>query len=247
MSASLRVLLVDDDREVLTFLCRMLEEHGARPTAVAGVAAAREELARHPQGHFDVILLDVMMPDGTGWDLLRELRGGGDDTPIIFVTSSQEVEDRVRGLRLGADDYVLKPFTAVELLARLDAVVRRRRSLPVLVHADLRVSLADRKVERAGKPVALSPTEFEVLRVLMEARGEPVSRTVLLREVWGIDFDPGTTIIEVQITRLRKKVDRKGKLLIHTIPGVGYRLGESRPDAAPPATGSSGRRQGETD
>lgn len=120
------------------------------------------------------------MHGGSGWDMLRELRSGGDETPVIFVTSAQGVDDRVRGLRLGADDYVTKPFIASELLARIDAVVRSRRSLPVLVQGDLRISVANRKVQRGEREIDLSPTEFEVLRVLAEARGVPVSRPELL-------------------------------------------------------------------
>lgn len=219
-----QALIVDDEPAILRLLGALLAQSGMLCTSAGSLADARKLLGSHPQGAFDVILLDVTLKDGDGWMLLEELRSGDDETPVIFVTSDQLVDDRVRALRSGADDYVIKPFHGEELRARVEAVVRRRRSLPVLVCADLRVCLGSRSVERAGLPVDLSPTEFEIVRVLLEARGETVSRMELLRDVWGLQHDPGTSLVEVLVSRLRKKLDRRGVPLVETVTGHGYRI-----------------------
>jgi len=228
---SLRVLVVEDDAKVRDVLVEMLHGRVVACPQAGNLAAARAELARRSAGYFDVILLDLVLPDGTGRELLRGLRDAGDATPVIIVSSVHDVEQRILALQLGADDYVVKPFTAEELLARVEAVVRRSRRAPVLVQADLRLSLGDRRVERAGRAVELTPREFEVLRALMEARGRPVSRTRLLRDVWGLEHEPGTTIVEVLVGRLRRKLERHGPVLLRTVPGEGYCLGRE-PDPA---------------
>jgi len=145
---------------------------------------------------------------------------------VIFVTARRGVEDRVKGLRTGADDYLLKPFEFDELLARIEAVARRRAAVPVLVFGDLRIDVARRIVERAGERIDLSPKEFDLLRMLAEAKGRTVSRTELLNVVWGIRFDPETNVVDALVARLRRRVDRRGTPMIETVIGEGYRLAQ---------------------
>src|SRR5262245_46665952 len=171
-----------------------------------------------------MILLDVMMPALSGWELLHDLREHGRETPVIFVTARDAVEERVKGLRLGADDYVIKPFAFSELLARIEAVIRRRQSLAPIEVFDLRLDLARRQVRRGDRSIDLSPREFDLLLALVRAGGRVLSRSELLREVWSIEFDPGTNVVDVHIGRLRRKVDRHGPPLIQTVRGEGYRL-----------------------
>jgi DNA-binding response OmpR family regulator len=219
----LRILIVDDDPKLRAFVSKGLEAHGMQTSVASNGLEARAVLASLPQVP-DLILLDVMMPGGDGMGLLEDLRRHGVDVPVIFVSAARAVEDRVRGLKLGADDYLVKPFQFDELLARIEAVARRR--VTTLVHevADLRLDVGRRIVERAGQRIDLSPKEFDLLRALVEARGRTVSRTELLEVVWGIRFDPGTNVVDALVARLRRRVDRKGIPLIETVVGEGYRL-----------------------
>jgi len=219
----LRILIVDDDPKLRAFVSKGLEAHGMQTSVASNGLEARAVLASLPQVP-DLILLDVMMPGGDGMGLLEDLRRHGIDVPVIFVSAARAVEDRVRGLKLGADDYLVKPFQFDELLARIEAVARRR--VTTLVHevADLRLDVGRRIVERAGQRIDLSPKEFDLLRALVEARGRTVSRTELLEVVWGIRFDPGTNVVDALVARLRRRVDRKGIPLIETVVGEGYRL-----------------------
>jgi two-component system copper resistance phosphate regulon response regulator CusR len=223
-----QVLIVDDDPKFGTHLGEGLEAHGigSRVTTSAAEALA----AVHAPGSEppDLILLDVMMPERSGWEFLEELRANGHDTPVIFVTARRAVQDRVRGLHAGADDYILKPFEFDELLARIQAVLRRRAALPVIALRDVRVDLRRRVVERSGRRVELSPREFDVLRVLVENRGRVVSREELLRNVWGIEFDPQTNVVDTVVARLRRRVDHSGEPLIQTVVGSGYRIRSMR-------------------
>ena len=171
----------------------------------------------------DLILLDIEMPGATGWDLLTQLREAGEEIPVIFLSGLGDVEKRVRGLRMGADDYLVKPVDHAELVARIEAVLRRRSAMPQLTIADLRLDLALRRAYRADKPSYLSPKEFDLLLALARAKGGVVSRTELLKQVWDMNFDPGTNLLDVHIGRLRKKIDRTGDL-IETVRGQGYRL-----------------------
>jgi len=223
----LRILAVDDDRDVRSSISRILAESGMECTCASDSVDARAILLGPDAQHFDLILLDVRMPGATGWEFLAELRAEGNDTSVIFLTGLDTTEERVKGLRLGADDYIVKPFQTAELLARIEAVVRRRRSMPILEVGDVWMDLGRRIVRRRGHRIDVSPGEFDLLRCLMEARGAPVSRAELLARVWGIEFDPGTKVVEVQIARLRKKIDRDGPPLIQTVVGVGYRIAGS--------------------
>ena len=218
----MRILTVDDDSEFRELLCIALEEHGFEPTPAAGVDEALAALAARPRGHFDVLFLDVQMPGKTGWDMLAELREAGDDVPVLFVTALEETADKLRGFELGADDYLVKPFEVEELVARAHAVTRRRRTLEPLLFGDVRLDLVQREVERNGNRVELSPREYDLLYVLVRARGEVVSRADLLREVWQIEFEPNTNVVDVYLGRLRKKIDRHGRPLIKNERGKGF-------------------------
>jgi DNA-binding response OmpR family regulator len=221
----MRLLVVDDDPKFRSYISTGLAESGI-DSVTAGDPAAALEVLRTDKLGFDLILLDVMMPVKTGWELLVELRQEGRETPVIFVTARDTVEERIKGLKLGADDYVIKPFAFSELLARIEVAVRRRKALPPIEAFDLRLDLVRRQVTRGGKALELSPREFDLLLALVRAGGETLSRSDLLRNVWGIEFDPGTNVVDVHIGRLRRKLDRQGTPLIHTVRGEGYRLGE---------------------
>lgn len=219
----MRVLIIDDDPGVRRYIQRVLERSEIEPVAADGPEAGRAALAEAGTP-FDVMLLDISMPGQTGWDFLSELREQGDQTPVIFLTAHHTVQERVRGLRMGADDYILKPFEGAELVARIEAVVRSRESLPVLTIGELRIDLARRVVELAGSRIDVSPREFDVLGELAMARGEVLSRADLLERVWDIRFDPGTKVVEVQIARLRRKLGREEGSVIETVVGEGYRI-----------------------
>lgn len=219
----MRVLIIDDDPGVRRYIQRVLERSEIEPVAADGPEAGRAALAEAGTP-FDVMLLDISMPGQTGWDFLSELREQGDQTPVIFLTAHHTVQERVRGLRMGADDYILKPFEGAELVARIEAVVRSRESLPVLTIGELRIDLARRVVELTGSRIDVSPREFDVLGELAMARGEVLSRADLLERVWDIRFDPGTKVVEVQIARLRRKLGREEGSVIETVVGEGYRI-----------------------
>lgn len=216
------VLVVDDHEAFRRQMTELLERAGFGVRAAAGVGEATVLLEEAGQGGFDLVLLDVNMPDAQGWDLLEMIRGGGDETPVIFLSASDGTDDRVRGLRLGADDYVGKPCDPLELVARIESVVRRRRTLPLLRFGAVILDVAAMTVRGKGELVELSGREFSVLRMLVEARGRPVSRQELLKQVWGIEFEPETTLVEVVVSRLRRKLRRVAPELIETRQGSGY-------------------------
>ena len=218
----MKVLIVDDDTRLLATIAQGLQASGIASVTAEGVDPALEVL--RGDNHFDLILLDVMMPGRPGWELLEGLRAGGDGTPVMFVTARGSVEDRVHGLKLGADDYIIKPFALSELIARMEAVVRRGRALPVLSVADLDIDLAHRRVTRADELIELTPREFDLLCALAEEPGRVYSREELLHSVWSMDFDPGSNVVDVHVGRLRRKIDRRGEPLIRTVVGEGYRL-----------------------
>jgi two-component system copper resistance phosphate regulon response regulator CusR len=216
-----RVLIVDDDPKLRSFLSRGLEEDGAE----CKTAADGDEMDRVLDGaSFDVILLDVMMPGRDGWSMLESLRSAGDETPVIFLTARHSVEERIRGLSLGADDYVLKPFEFGELLARIQAVLRRRKSVPRLEFGPLRIDPVRRTARHGTQLLELSPRDLDLLQALIEVRGAVLSRRELLRDVWHMEFDPGTNVVEVAIARLRKRIHPSGPARIETQVGEGYYL-----------------------
>jgi len=217
-----RVLVIEDNLTLAQGLKHNLEFEGHTVTAVGtaadGMAAART-------GDMDLIILDLMLPDGHGQRLLRELRDLGLGTPVLVLTALADEADKVRGFRAGADDYVTKPFAFEELLARVEALARRPRALasPVLLVADLAIDQATREVRRAGELIELTPKEYTVLEYLARHAGRVMSRTLITEYAWGDHFDPGTNIVDVVITRLRKKIDHGHEpKLIHTVRGVGY-------------------------
>lgn len=219
----MHVLVVDDDTKLREYIRTGLAERGIESTEASdGDEAIR--VVSEPGNRFDVMLLDVMLPAQSGWDLLLNLREKGNETPVIFVSALDAVEERVRGLRMGADDYVVKPFALDELVARIETVVRRRKALRPIEAGDVRLDLNRRQVFRADQEVVVSPREFDLLLALTQAEGEVLSRSDLLRNVWGIEGEPSTNLVDVHIGRLRRKLDAFGPELIKTVRGQGYRL-----------------------
>jgi DNA-binding response OmpR family regulator len=219
-----RILVVEDDRTVGPYVARGLTE--ARYT-VELVGDGTTGLAKATEGPYDLIVLDLRLPGMSGLDLLRTLRERGVGTPVLVLTAQDAVEFKVDALRMGADDYVTKPFAMAELLARVEAISRRPKSFtpPVLQVADLRIDTGSREVTRGARAIDLTPKEYDVLVYLARHAARVMSRTLITEYVWDYHFDPGTNIVDVVINRLRKKIDlgREPKL-IHTIRGVGYVL-----------------------
>jgi DNA-binding response OmpR family regulator len=229
----LRVLIVDDDPRFRDFVSRGLLHHSYQTDAVESAASAMEIVQANPSGYYDLILLDVLMPGQTGWQLLESLREQGTLTPVIFVTARGATEDRVTGLQLGADDYIVKPFDFAELLARIESVVRRHRALPTLQFGPLSLDLQRRILTIADKEIELPPKEYDLLCVLMEAHGQVISRKILLQKVWHIEFDPRTNTVDVCVGRLRRKLKAQNVAFIETVIGEGYRLAQADPDSSP--------------
>ncbi|MDG2335869.1 MAG: response regulator transcription factor [Myxococcota bacterium] len=217
-----QVLVVDDDLSLRKFVKAGLEDLGIATESAANADEAEKVLAARPS--LNLMLLDVMMPGRTGWEFIQDLRESGNEIPVIFLTARQEVDERIKGLKMGADDYMIKPFEFQELLARIEAVMRRQVDPSEFSVADLKINLPERIVERGGTKITTTDQEFRLLRVLVEADGAVVNRADLLKKVWDMDFDPGTNILEVQIARLRRKIDCFDPPLIQTVTGHGYRL-----------------------
>jgi two-component system copper resistance phosphate regulon response regulator CusR len=221
----MRILLVDDDIELSETIASGLAEHGFDVTRAStyGEGATRAVL-----GTFDVIILDVMLPGGSGFDLCRHIRNRGIATPILMLTARDTVEDRVSGLDQGADDYLTKPFAFRELIARVKALSRRRSALlPKQVSvADLTVDLESHRVTRAGKSIDLTAKEFALLEFLVLHVDQVLGRAAISAHVWDENHDPFTNVLEVLVKRLRRKIDDEFEpKLLHTIRGAGYRLG----------------------
>jgi two-component system OmpR family response regulator len=221
----MQVLYVEDDPVAREFIQRGVERAGITVDLAPDVAAG-VELA-HSRA-YDVLILDVMLPDGDGFALLRDLRFAGIQTPAIYLSARTAVADKVRGLEVGGDDYLPKPFALAELIARIQALARRRWEIPAgeKIHvADLELDLSARRATRAGRPIDLSPRQFALLEYLMRNRGHAVSRSMLTENVWGHGFESRSNAIDVQINYLRQKVDRGfDTKLIHTLKGFGYIL-----------------------
>jgi len=219
---SLKILVVDDDPKYRTYMQKGLTESGLVCAMAPDGESALQTLRKD---RFDLVLLDVMLPGLQGWDVLEAMRAANIHTPVIFITARDAVDERIRGLRSGGDDYIVKPFAFAELVARIHVVLRRNQTQTSIKIADLDIDLISHKATRGGKLIDLTPTEFSLLRALADRNGEPVTRTELLQSVWNIDFDPGTNVVEVQIRRLRRKIDEPfGTALIQTVRGVGYAL-----------------------
>jgi two-component system OmpR family response regulator len=221
----MRVLIVEDDREVAHNIAKMLRECGH----VADTAHDGEDgLALAREGAFDVLIVDRMMPRRDGLSMISALREEGDKTPVLILSALGEVDYRVEGLKAGGDDYLVKPYAPSELIARVDALARRRNPDAVktrLEVGDLEMDLLARTVKRGGEAILLQPREFRLLEFLMRNAGQVVTRTMLLEKVWDYHFDPQTNVIDVHISRLRAKIDKPyGAAMLHTVRGAGYRL-----------------------
>ena len=221
------ILVVEDERRLAQVVRKVLEEEGH---TVDVTHDGEEGLAMAMDGSHDVILLDVLLPGIDGFEVCRSLRASRVDTPVLLLTALDAVEDRVRGLDAGADDYLPKPFAFQELLARLRALGRRRvqaREPDQLQTADLMLDLRRRRAVRDGRPIDLSPKEFALLEFLMRNQGRVVTRTQILDHVWGYDYSPDSNLVDVYVTYLRRKIDRgHGQKLIRTVRGAGYAVGD---------------------
>jgi two-component system OmpR family response regulator len=221
----MRALLVEDDATIAEFVVRGLREAGF---AVEHEADGETGLKVATEQAYDVAIVDVMLPKRDGLSLIEELRRRGILTPVLILSARRSVDDRVRGLQTGGDDYLTKPFAFAELLARVQALVRRATRAPeptTLTVDDLVLDLLSRRVTRGGKPIDLRPREFALLEYVMRNPGRVVSKTMILSHVWEYNFDPQTNIVDVLVSRLREKIDRPfEKKLLHTVRGVGYVL-----------------------
>jgi two-component system copper resistance phosphate regulon response regulator CusR len=221
-----RVLIVEDEPKSAAYLRKGLTENGY----IADLAQDGEDgLYLAQNSDYDLLILDVMLPRLDGWSVVAELRRAGKQTPVLFLTARDSVPDRVKGLDLGADDYLVKPFAFSELLARIRTVLRRgpaRRS-EMLRYADLELDPLSHKAARDGKRLDLTPKEFLLLSLFVRRAGEVLSRTLIAEQVWDMNFDCGTNVVDVHVRRLRSKVDDPfRRKLIHTIRGAGYVLEE---------------------
>ena len=218
----MRILIVEDEVKTLAYLKKGLTEAGF------GVDTAKqgdEGLLLATSKEYALLILDVMLPGMDGWCLLSELRKKGNQTPALFLTARDSVDDKVKGLKLGADDYLIKPFAFSELLARIQTILRRgqNRPLETLQIADLEIDFLKHKVARAGKKIELTGKEFLLLSYMARRSGDALSRTVLAEQVWDMNFDSDTNVVDVAVRRLRAKLDDPfDKPLIHSIYGVGY-------------------------
>ena len=220
----MRILVVEDDPEVQEFLLRVLREAAWAADAAPDGARALQALAVN---EYDLAVLDVGLPDIDGFEVCRRLRARGDRTPVLVLTARNAVNDRVRGLDAGADDYLAKPFAVNELLARLRALARRPATAfdPVLTLADLTLEPASRRVTRAGADITLSAREYALMEYLLRTARRVVSRAQILDHVWDDNFDPVANAVDVLVGRLRRKIDREGLApLLHTVRGAGYIL-----------------------
>jgi len=223
--ADARVLVVDDEENITYLLVTALRHFGFD---VDTAASGREGLAKATDTRPDLVLLDVMLPDLNGFDVCRRLRDAGVQVPVLFLTARDATEDKVRGLTLGGDDYVTKPFSLEEVVARVRAILRRTGRLsdagPPLAYADLVMDDDAHQVRRDGQLVELSPTEYKLLRYLLGNAGKVVSKAQILDHVWEYDFGGEASVVETYISYLRKKLDPLGPPLIQTVRGIGYSL-----------------------
>jgi two-component system OmpR family response regulator len=226
---SKKILVVEDDATTADYIAGGLEENGF---VVDRAFDGRDGLFHATDGKYAAIVLDRMLPGMDGLSLLSAIRAAGIETPVIVLSALGSTDERVKGLKAGSDDYLPKPFAFSELLARIEALQRRALGTAQKIEtslscADLTMDLLTRRVERSGARVDLQPREFRLLEVLLRHQGQVVTRTMMLEEVWDYHFDPGTNVIDVHISRLRKKIDEGAdRPLLHTVRGVGYMLSD---------------------
>lgn len=227
----MKLLVAEDEPKTGTYLQQGLSEAGFNVDRVmTGTDALQYALSES----YDLLILDVMMPGLDGWEVLRQLRTGGKDVPVLFLTARDGVDDRVKGLELGADDYLIKPFAFAELLARVRTLLRRGTTAPtqaILRIADLEVDFLKRRAVRSGKRIELTAKEFSLLELLIRRRGEVLPKSLIASQVWDMNFDSDTNVIEVAVRRLRAKIDDDFAIkLIHTARGMGYMLDGPEPE-----------------
>lgn len=221
----MKILIIEDQRQAGEYLRQGLNEAGFQADwAANGVDGLHEASQRD----YDLLILDIMLPGLDGWEVMQRLRASGNATPVLFLSAKDQVEDRVKGLELGADDYLVKPFSFAELLARVRTILRRGKPSPndtALRVADLELDLIKRRVSRAGQRIDLTAKEFGLLELLMRREGEILPRSLIASQVWDMNFDSDTNVIEVAMRRLRLKIDEQFEpKLIHTVRGMGYVL-----------------------
>ncbi len=233
----MRILVVEDEKRIADFVCRGLEGAGYAVDAARDGASA---LANIHAADYDLVILDLMLPDMDGLKLLEKIRNRKVGPPVLILSARSGLDDRVKGLELGADDYLVKPFAFVELLARVRALLRRGQPTPEKLQvADLSVDCIRRRVVRAGETIDLAPKEFGILEYMMRNKGRPLSRTMIVEHVWDMDYDGLTNIVDVYIRHLRSKIDdRFPQKLIQTVRGIGYMI--EGPDRFPSALGPDG-------
>lgn len=227
MQELFKILLIEDDKQVADFVSAGLEEQGYS-VVCAYDGEKGKQLAIDK--HFDLLIVDRMLPFVDGVSIVEQVRKGGNKVPVLFLSALADVQDRVTGLKAGADDYLVKPFEIEELLARIEALLRRQDAVPTtrLKVGELELDLLTQKVTRAGKNLNLQPREFRLLEYLMKHAGQVVTRTMLLENVWEYHFDPQTNVIDVHVSRLRQKIDKDfDTALLSTIRGEGYMLSDS--------------------
>lgn len=229
-ASGMHLLTIEDDAETAAYLVKGLQEHGH---TVEHAATGPDGLRMAQTAGYDALIVDRMLPGLDGLSLVQQLRSGGNLTPVLFLTALADVDDRIMGLQSGGDDYLAKPFAFAELLARIDAIVRRSSAsvtVMILKVADLEMDRLKRSVTRANQVISLQAREFRLLEYLMQHAGQVITRTMLLEQVWGYHFDPQTNVIDVHMSRLRAKIDKQSSQpLIHTIRGTGYCLGATPP------------------
>ena len=224
----MRVLVIEDDEEAAAYMAKGLKEQGY---VVDHAATGPDGLALATAEQYDLLIVDRMLPGMDGLVVVEALRKSANQTPVLFLSALGQVDDRVKGLQAGGDDYLTKPYAFSELLARIEALLRRGKAVSeqaVFKVADLELDLLKRSVTRAGQKIDLQPREFKLLEYLMRHSGQVVTRTMLLEGVWDYHFDPKTNVIDVHISRLRQKIDKDFDLaLLQTVRGAGYSLRES--------------------